>query len=343
MMDKQNFLKGSVVGKGIQGAVLKGLGAREHVLTVTGREYRADHFVRVFLHSDTLLTPGGEAPGNWMRAWFPDPDGGAKQFQRGYTLAEADPGTGEFAIDFVIHHPMGPAAYWATTCEPGDQIVAMRLGEEPFELLDPAPRGYLFLGDLASYPAIHALASSIPPEHPVVVYLEQHDERDVELPLPSGPNIEARWVDELPDGQGLAQAISGRDWTGWYAWVTAESLATRRARTPLEREFGLNRATLHAQAYWVKGRAMGKSRILEQAAQQQEPQPVGTATVSPTPERVLAPARAALVVGGLAQALLAVVQVVPFILFAEVARLFLRGAGVGEFVAVGLRPCWSWP
>ena len=324
------------MGKGIQGAVLKGLGAREHVLTVTGREYRADHFVRVFLHSDTLLAPGGEAPGNWVRAWFPDPDGGAKQFQRGYTLAEADPGTGEFAIDFVIHHPMGPAAYWATTCEPGDQIVAMRLGEEPFELLDPAPRGYLFLGDLASYPAIHALASSIPPEHPVVVYLEQHDERDVELPLPSGPNIEARWVDELPDGQGLAQAISGRDWTGWYAWVTAESLATRRARTPLEREFGLNRATLHAQAYWVRGRAMGKSRVLEQAAREQEPQPTVAPTAAPVPVRVLAPARGALVVGGLAQALLAVVQIVPFILFAEVARLFLRGAGVDEFIAVGV-------
>ena len=324
------------MGKGIQGAVLKGLGAREHVLTVTGREYRADHFVRVFLHSDTLLTPEGEAPGNWVRAWFPDPDGGAKQFQRGYTLAEADPGTGEFAIDFVIHHPMGPAAYWATTCEPGDQIVAMRFGEEPFELLDPAPRGYLFLGDLASYPAIHALASSIPPEHPVVVYLEQHDERDVELLLPEGPNVEARWVDELPDGQGLVQAISGRDWTGWYAWVTAESLATRRARTPLEREFGLNRATLHAQAYWVRGRAMGKSRVLEQAAREQEPQPTAVPTVAPAPVRVLAPARGALVVGGLAQALLAVVQVVPFILFAEVARLFLRGAGVSEFIAVGV-------
>lgn len=324
------------MGKGIQGAVLKGLGAREHVLTVMGREYRADHFVRVFLHSDTLLAPGGEAPGNWVRAWFPDPDGGAKQFQRGYTLAEADPGTGEFAIDFVIHHPMGPAAYWATTCEPGDQIVAMRFGEEPFELLDPAPRGYLFLGDLASYPAIHALASSIPQEHPVVVYLEQHDERDVQLPLPSGPNIEARWVDELPDGQGLAQAISGRDWTGWYAWVTAESLATRRARTPLEREFGLNRATLHAHAYWVRGRAMGKSRVLEQAAREQEPQPTAVPTVAPAPVRVLAPARGALVVGGLAQALLAVVQIVPFILFAEVARLFLRGAEVGEFIAVGV-------
>jgi len=32
----------------------------------------------------------------------------------------------------------------------------------------------------------------------------------------------------------------------------------------------------------------------------------------------------------------AVVQIVPFILFAEVARLFLRGAGVDEFIAVGV-------
>lgn len=322
------------MGKGLQGAVLRTLGAKDHVLTVTGREQRAEHFIRVFLHSDTLLNPDGEAPGNWVRAWFPDPDGGGKQFQRGYTLAWTSPGTGEFAIDFVIHHPMGPASYWATTCEPGDQIVAMRLGEEPFALLDPAPNGYLFLGDLASYPAIHALATSIPTEHPVVVYLEQHDERDVGLPLPEGPNITAQWVEELPDGQGLAQAIAGQDWTGWYAWVTAESLATRRARIPLEREHELNKATLHAQAYWVKGRAMGKSRVLQEAEEGQEVKPV-----SPQPvlsERILAPARVALIVGGVIQGLLSLLQLVPFILFAEVARAFLRGADVDEFLTLGV-------
>lgn len=322
------------MGKGLQGAVLKSLGAKEHVLTVTGREYRAEHFVRVFLHSDTLLASEGEAPGNWVRAWFPDPDGGRKQFQRGYTLAWSSPGTGEFAIDFVIHHPMGPASYWATTCQPGDQIVAMRFGEEPFTLLDPAPKGYLFLGDLASYPAIHALAASIPAEHSVVVYLEQHDERDVDLPLPQGPNITAQWVEELPDGQGLAQAIAGQDWTGWYAWVTAESLATRRARIPLEREHALNKATLHAQAYWVKGRAMGKSRVLQEVTQEQEvtsvpPQPVVS-------ETVLAPTRLALTIGGVVQGLLSLLQLIPFILFAEVARAFLRGAGAEEFLALGV-------
>ena len=326
------------MGKGIQGAVLTTLGAREHVLTVLGVEQRAAHFIRVRLRSDTLLDPAGEAPGNWVRAWFPDPDGTAKQFQRGYTIAEADPDAGTLAIDFVIHYPMGPASYWATHCQPGDQIVAMRYGEEPFAPLDPPPAGYLFLGDLASYPAISALAASVPPTSPVVVYLERHSEHDLDLPLPAGPNITAQWIEELPDGQGLVQAISGEDWTGWYAWVTAESLATRRAQTPLKREFGLNRSTLHAQAYWVRGRAMGKSRVLgelneEQAAKVEEP--AASPPLQPV-EPVLAPARRALVAAGVAQGLLAVACIIPLILFAEMARLFLRGAAQQEFLTVGV-------
>lgn len=326
------------MGKGFQGAVLRGLGAREHLLRVTGKEYRAEHFLRVWFHSSTLLAADGEAPGNWIRAWFPDPDGGQKQFQRGYTIAEAHPEVGRLAVDFVIHQPMGPASYWAVHCQEGDEIVAMRFGEEPFQLLDPAPKGYLFLGDLASYPAIHALAGSIPPEHPVVVRLEQHDERDSQLPLPEGPNISASWVEELPDGQGLAQALSGTDWSGWYAWVTAESLATRRARTALEREHGLDRGTLHTHAYWIKGRAMGRSRALAEAAQQQPrpttPQP--EVVEVPAPQRVLAPARTALIVGGVVQGLVSLLNIVPFLLFAELARLFLRGADQAEFVGVGM-------
>lgn len=123
-----------------------------------------------------------------MRAWFPDPDGGSKQFQRGYTFAEIDPENGTLAVDFVIHSPAGPASYWALHCED-----------------------------------------------------------DAQSPLPEGPNITAAWVDQLPDGQTLVQAIGGRDWTDWYAWVTAESTTTRHARTVLQREYHLNRGTLHAQ------------------------------------------------------------------------------------------------
>ncbi|MDN6387794.1 MAG: siderophore-interacting protein, partial [Corynebacterium sp.] len=150
------------MSRGFQGAVLRGLGAKDHVLTVTGTEWRTSTMVRVHFRSDTILSPDGEAPAAWMRAWFPDPDGGSKQFQRGYTFAAADPVAGTLAVDFVIHHPMGPASWWAQNCTAGDTLVATRFGEQDFELLDPAPQGYLLLGDLASYPAITQIAAAVP-------------------------------------------------------------------------------------------------------------------------------------------------------------------------------------
>lgn len=85
-------------------------------------------------------------------------------------------------------------------------------------------------------------------------------------PFPHGPNITAAWVPELPDGQALVQAISNRDWTGWYPWITGESTSTRHARTFLQREHNLSRATLHATAYWARGRAMGRSENVDDLA-----------------------------------------------------------------------------
>ena len=221
------------MGRGIQGAALKALGAQDHVMTVVGRERRAEHFIRIHFRSETLLQDIIDTPGSFIRGWFPDPDGGNKQFQRGYTIINADPAAGTFDIDFVIHQPLGPASAWALNCETGDELVVTRYGADAFSLLDPPPAGYLFLGDLAAYPAICEIVASIPEDQKVVVYLESHSEHDFDLPLPEGPNIEAAWVPELPDGQGLAQALAGRDWAGWYAWVTAEVLATRRAKTLL--------------------------------------------------------------------------------------------------------------
>ncbi|WP_168582067.1 ABC transporter ATP-binding protein/permease [Gephyromycinifex aptenodytis] len=340
------------MGKGFQGAVLRGLGAQEHCVTVTGTQKLADHFIRVHCHSETLLNTQGEAPANWIRAWFPDPDGGSRQHQRGYTIVDPDPQTGRFAMDFVIHHPMGPASYWAANCDEGQQIVAMRYGEHPFALPTPAPEGYLLMGDLAGYPAIRALAEAIPKDQPVVVYLERHTELDNQLPLPQGPNITAAWVDELPDGQALVQALAGRDWTGWYAWVTGESTSTRHAKTLLQREYGLNRATLHAQAYWIRGRAMGKSETLDTlnaaaehegraVAEQAAPAATPAGSTPEEPARqpaagVLAAAKIPLIAAGVAQALISILQLVPFVLFAELARSFLTGAQREEYVSTAV-------
>ena len=328
------------MGRGIQGAVLKALGSQDHVMTVVGRERCAEHFIRIHFRSETLLQDIIDTPGSFIRGWFPDPDGGNKQFQRGYTIINADPAVGTFDIDFVIHQPLGPASAWALNCETGDELVVTRYGADAFSLLDPPPAGYLFLGDLAAYPAICEIVASIPEGQKVVVYLESHSEHDFDLPLPDGPNIEAAWVPELPDGQGLAQALAGRDWAGWYAWVTAEVLTTRRAKTLLQREFDINRPMLHAQAYWVRGKSMGRSRAAAQPTQPaQSAQTTSATQTTPQqqqPEPLLRPARRALIMGGIAQALVAVLEIMPFILFAEVARLFLRGGSRDEFVATSL-------
>ncbi|AGP31797.1 siderophore-interacting protein [Corynebacterium terpenotabidum] len=256
------------MGKGIGGVVLRAFGAKEHTITVTGREQRTDNLVRIHFHSDTLLNPSGEEPGNWMRAWFPGADGDSKEYQRGYTYVNVDAPAGNFSVDFVIHEPAGPACAWAQRCEIGETIDAHRLGEDPFHPeaeIEGAglPTGFLFLGDLASYPAIHQMALAAAEERPdatIEVILERHSDDDEQSPLPEGENITARWVDPRPDGTSLYQEITGRDWTGWYIWAAAETLVTKHVRTFLRKEAGLPKKATHTQAYWVKGKNMGTDR-----------------------------------------------------------------------------------
>lgn len=252
------------MSKGFEGAVLKLLGAKEHALTVRSVDRTDPHFIRVNFHSATLLAEDGEQPGNWVRAWFPDPQGGKKQFQRAYTLLEANPAEGTFSFDFLIHNPAGPASTWAQHCQPGDSISGMRYGEHYFELLDPPPAGYLLLGDLSSYPAISHIAATIPSAIPVTIFMEASPDQESLPPLPTGANIESEWVTGTratgEQREVLVEKIAAQDWSNWYAWATAESLSTRKLKTALRKDHSFSKERMYTLAYWVRGRSMGKSR-----------------------------------------------------------------------------------
>src|SRR5699024_10154835 len=284
------------------------------------------------------------------------------EHQRGYTLSSADPATGTFTVDFVLHEPAGPASTWAVRAEPGQQVPAMTMGSTPFEVPAELPAGYLLVGDSASTPALNAIVATVPDEVPIELYLEQHEEADRLIPLTGHPRLRVHRVPRTGP-EALAAAIERRDWSNWYAWVAPESASLKQLRTLLRDEFGFPKSEIHQQAYWVEGRAMGKRRGGETSAPAADPAPAQAETApaaapapaqaetapaaAPAPAqpmawranasgRLLAPLRPALLAAGVLQALVTVVQLAPFVVLVELARRLLGGAGRDGLWTLGL-------
>lgn len=330
------------MARGLQGAVLRGFGARDHTATVVQTLRIAPHFLRVRMVSPTLFDDVIVEPTAWLRFWFPDPDGSDTEFQRAYTLSEADPATGRFAVDIVLHDPAGPASRWARTVEPGARIAVMSLmGSTRFDIPDEQPAGYLLIGDSASIPGMNGIIDTVPPDVPIELYLEQHDEHDALIPLATHPRLRVHWVPRR-DATSLAQAIEARDWSNWYAWATPEAATLKHVRARLRDEFGFPKSEIHAQAYWSAGRAMGTLRSAAPAGEAEQPKPPAARPApahgnwrSQAAGRLLAPLKLPLIISGALQVVVTLTQLAPFLLLIELARLLLTGAEQARLWTVG--------
>lgn len=347
------------MARGIQGVMMRGFGARDHEVTVLGTEWLAPHFLRIRMVSPTVFDDAVAEPTSWLRFWFPDPDGTDTEFQRAYTISEADTATGRFSIDVVLHEPAGPASTWARTVEPGATIAAMSMGSRGFAVADdPAdrPAGYLLIGDAASTPAINGIIGAVPHDIPVEVYLEQHGDDDLLIPLTDHPRMTLHRVPRT-DATSLSAAIETRDWSNWYAWAGPEAGALKLLRARLRDEFGFPKQEIHAQAYWTEGRAMGSKRGEEKAETSEPPAPKPAPKPAATPApaapaatveapqgnwraqaagRLLAPLKSRLIVSGVLQGVITLIQLAPFVLLVELARLLLAGADGDRLRTLGL-------
>lgn len=317
------------MGRGFQGAMLRGFGGRDHLATVLQTDHIAPHCVRITMSSSTLFEDVIAEPTAWLRFWFPDPAGGSTEFQRAYTIVWADPDTGRFAVDVVLHQPAGPASAWATTAQPGMTIPVVSLGSSRFTVPDELPAGFLLVGDSASIPAINSIVAALPPDVDVEVYLERHCDSDELIPLTDHPRLRLHWVSRT-DEAALAAAIEDRDWSNWSAWAGTEAGALKHLRKRLRDVFGFPKTELHAQAYWTQGREMGSRRD----------DAVTPTPAAPTPDRpaakgtwrsqagkdLLAPVKSRLIVAGVLQALLTLLQLAPFVVLVELAHLLLSDA-----------------
>ncbi|OBH92309.1 SIP domain-containing protein, partial [Mycobacterium scrofulaceum] len=339
------------MARGFSGVMLRSFGARDHTATVLETVPIAPHFVRVRMTSPTLFEDVDAEPAAWLRFWFPDPDGSNTEFQRAYTISEADVPSGRFAVDIVLHEPAGPASKWARTVEPGATIAVMALmGSSRFDVPDEQPAGYLLIGDSASIPGMNGIIGVVPDDVAIEMYLEHHDDHDVLIPIAPHPRLRVHWVGRR-DERSLAGAIENRDWSNWYAWATPEATVLKHVRTRLRDEFGFPKSEMHAQAYWSAGRAMGTRRG-------DEPEPANHVALEPvsTPKppdqptapaargswraqaagRLLAPLRSALILSGVLQAVITVIQLAPFVLLVELARLLVAGAPASRLWDVGI-------
>ncbi len=357
------------MARGLQGAMMRGFGARDHQVTVTDTQYLAPHFLRLSLVSPTVFDDAAAEPTSWLRFWFPDPDGGDTEYQRAYTISDAEPETGHFAIDVVLHEPAGPASAWARTAAPGATIAAMSMGSKGFRVADdPAdrPAGYLLIGDPASTPAINGIIAAVPHDIPIEAYLEQHHDDDALIPLAEHPLLRVHRVPRT-DATSLAAALQARDWSNWYAWAGPEATVLKHVRTRLRDDFGFPKQEIHAQAYWTEGRAMGSRRGDEPAPAVRTstpppatPPPAATAPAAAAPAtaapaavvatsdrpsgtwraraagRLLSPLKTPLLVSGALQGVVTLAQLAPFVLLVELARLLLTGAGSARLWTLGI-------
>lgn len=346
------------MARGLQGVMLRSFGARDHTATVLETVRIAPHFVRVRMTSPTLFEDVDAEPAAWLRFWFPDPDGSKTEFQRAYTISEADPTAGRFAVDVVLHDPAGPASRWARTVQPGATIAVMALmGSSRFDVPDEQPAGYLLIGDSASIPGMNGIIGVVPDDVPIEMYLEQHHDDDTLIPIAVHPRLRVHWVARR-DEKSLAAALESRDWSNWYAWATPEATTLKHVRARLRDEFGFPKSEVHAQAYWSAGRAMGTRRGDESAttdggteaaediaAQVDSPQRQPDAAPVPAARgnwrtqaagRLLAPLRWALILSGVLQAVITLIQLAPFVLLVELVRRLVAGAPAARLWDVGI-------
>ncbi|MFI6388906.1 ABC transporter ATP-binding protein/permease [Nonomuraea sp. NPDC050547] len=321
------------MARGYGGVVMKAFGADEHTLTVVSYTDITPHFRRITFHAPTLFDGPPIEPASWVRMWAPDPERRGREHQRGYTLVAPDADTCEVSLEFVLHEPAGPACVWAREVKVGDTVQVSRWSSGQFTAPTPEPDGYLLIGDAAALPGINAILAAVPETTPVEVILERFHDDDLDIPLTAHPRARVTWVPATGDDSVLARAVEDRDWSDWYAWVTAESAATKRVRERLK-ELGFPKAEVKSRAYWIKGKAMGVDRPTESEERPQTP---------PTPKqtgqwrsragaRLLAPLKSRLMLAGVFQAVVSLLQLAPYLILAELCRRLLAGGAVAAGV-----------
>ncbi len=212
------------------------------------------HMKRITIDGNAVIGPRPGLPAQWLKVFVPTADGQTSG-GRAYTVRRFDPVSGKLDLDFVLHGDDGAISAWALGADAGDMFEVSAVHPRSGFAIDPATQRYLLLGDETALPAIGAILESLPTHARADVLVEIEDAAE-EQALPSPAKVHVEW---LHRGAAMTLADAARKHTrpesGTVVWVAAESEAVKAIRSLASKEWGIDRARLHAAGYWKRGEA----------------------------------------------------------------------------------------
>lgn len=206
--------------------------------------------VRLTLRSEDMV--GVELPfaDHYIKLRFPSET--ERPVTRTYTIRSADPATGTFDVDFVVHGDDGLAGPWAATAAPGSEI---SFGGPGGAWSPGSQRHIVFAGDEAAAPAVCRGLEMLPEGATATAYLEVSG-ADAHFEVPEPDGVEVRWIHRggAPYGQRLAEAVRAGgvpEGAGWFVHGVAEMV--KDLRRFLFVENGVPRADVSISGYWRTG------------------------------------------------------------------------------------------
>jgi len=187
--------------------------APPRVLRVLRKASITPHMLRVTLGGPGLNGFPEDSNGGYIKLHLDSADSEpAKTLIRTYTVRYYKADLQELDVDFVIHDSEGPAATWAQTCEPGDEIKVG--GPGPKKLLDFDADWFLLVGDMSALPAISAnieRMSSDAKGYALIEILDEQDKQELDIPK----NLQIEWVvNPHPEKQNsvLLDKVKSLEW-----------------------------------------------------------------------------------------------------------------------------------
>lgn len=242
-----------------------GLELRFRRVTLAGRQWLTDSYVRIRLHGEDLAGFTSLGADDHIRIFFPAADPRTIDELRAAPSREYTPlawGDDWLDLEFAIHgDPVGGtagvAAAWAATAPLG--AIAGVGGPRGSKVLTGRPDAWFLAGDETAVPAMRRFARAMDADAVGRILVEVTDAaHELVIEAPAGVVVEQVHRGAAPAGSALAgklEALTATDRPvgAVFAFVAAEQSVVKPGRALLLDRWGLGADEVVVKGYWKRG------------------------------------------------------------------------------------------